>query len=178
MTATKSAKSLRYRKGKRTVKNSALSPKALQLQARRQKAVRLRLIGHTFEEIGEALGVDGSTAFRDVSDARAEMIREPVMALLDQELDRLDALLAGCFEKAAQGNLAAIETALSVLSKRHHLLGMGKTKSESDITSGGQPLPANTAPPTLVLNFGPRREANERPEGKSEPDVDTGKANK
>ena len=128
---------LKHIRGKRarTTARSQLSPKKLELQQRRAKAVRLRLIGHTFEKIGEALGVDPSTAFGYVCQARTEMIREPTMALLELELDRLDVLLAACFAKAAQGNFPAIETALSVLAKRYFLLGLGKTRA--DVRVGG-----------------------------------------
>lgn len=107
--------------------DSKSSPKRARAAERRTQALELRKQGMTFAQIGAALDCSEQRAhkivteeLRRLNEHRAEQATE--VARL--ELERLDALLAGVWEKAKGGDGPAIDRALAVMNRRAKLLGI------------------------------------------------------
>jgi len=88
------------------------------------EALRLRSRGMTYREIGEALGVDHSTAYRRAQRALTSVVVEAVEEHRTIELLRLDALQSSLWPKALEGNLQAVKAILSIMERRSKLLGL------------------------------------------------------
>lgn len=109
---------------------------------RRVNALNLRKSGASFRQIGDQLGVDAATAYRDVQRALADLAkeqRESAEQLRQLELERLDALQIALWVQARQGNQGAVDRVLRIMERRARLLGLD-APTKADITSGGQPL--------------------------------------
>lgn len=94
------------------------------IDARRVKALDLRLAGASYREIGVALGVSGATAFKDVDAIMREVLTEPAERVRAMELARLDALLKAHWSRALAGNGKAGSMVLSIMDRRMKLLGL------------------------------------------------------
>ena len=103
---------------------------------RRAQALDLRLAGYSFEAIGQQLGISKQAAYKHVSTAletlhtQTDNSAEQLRAL---ELERLDALLKGCWTAATAGDSESTRVALKVLERRAKLLGLdAPTKTPED----------------------------------------------
>jgi hypothetical protein len=63
----------------------------------------LRRRGHSFPTIARKVGTSIATAYRDVVEGMAEIIREPATELLTLEPERLDQLSTGVYASARSG---------------------------------------------------------------------------
>ncbi len=115
---------------------------------RRADAVRLRIEGHTFEQIARKVGYsDKAAAFKAVQAARKEILREPTEELVGLEVDRLESLIAETWtvinEARSAGELElllkAIDRGAKLSESRRKLLGLD-APARSDVTSGGETL--------------------------------------
>lgn len=102
------------------------SPRAIRIRRRQQQTLELRLKGLAYEQIAKHVGISKSQVERDVIAAMAEMIREPVAAVFQMEMTRLDAMLAGFYEAARGGDHAAADTCLQIMRHRARLMGWGR----------------------------------------------------
>jgi len=105
----------------------ATRPDVLAAVARRAEALRLRVNGATFAEIGAALSIDPATAHRDVCRGLAalhEEIRAEAADLLALEAARLDALHMAHWEAALAGIASAADVVLRVMHHRARLFGL------------------------------------------------------
>jgi len=114
------------------------SPAMIATAERRSFVMKFRKSGWTYEKIALAalrkygykalpLGYDSRYAYKDVKrelDKLRDGTSEDTEAVRDIELQRLDALLAGIWAKAARGNVAAIDRALRISERRCKLLGV------------------------------------------------------
>ncbi|WP_306358678.1 MULTISPECIES: hypothetical protein [unclassified Nocardia] len=100
------------------------SPPAITRAQRQEKALKLRLAGASYRAIAEKLEISSSQAHRDVTEALAELKREPAQAVLDLELHRLDQMLLGLFKEAVSGNIKAVLAALRIMDRRARYLGL------------------------------------------------------
>jgi hypothetical protein len=94
-------------------------------------ALELRKAGLTFREIGQRMGVTEQRAHRIVTEELARLNAkraESAEAVTRLEVERLDALLAAVWEKAAAGDLAAVDRVLSIMQRRARLLGIDAEK--------------------------------------------------
>ena len=103
---------------------------------RRAQALDLRLAGYSFEAIGQQLGISKQAAYKHVSTAletlhtQTDNSAEQLRAL---ELERLDALLKGCWTAASAGDPESTRVVLKVLERRAKLLGLdAPTKTPED----------------------------------------------
>lgn len=110
--------------GGQRVNNSHTSPKEIELQKKRAEALDYRQQGHTFEAIGEAMGVDKSTAHNWVVQALDELIHEPAKKVLAMELERLNAYQASLATEAAKGDIPTIDASMRVMDRRARYLGL------------------------------------------------------
>ena len=87
-------------------------------------ALKLRIQGFTYREIGERLGLTLARAHQIVTrefDLAAKELKETREAARQVELERLDAMLRGIWPKASRGNLDAIDRALRIAQRRARL---------------------------------------------------------
>ena len=97
-------------------------------QARRIRALELRLSGASYRQIGAALGVSSPVAFQDVKRALRETMQEPADEVRRIEIDRLDRLLLAVWPKALTGDTSAVHTALRIMERRAVMLGLDAPK--------------------------------------------------
>ena len=94
---------------------------------RQLQALDLRKAGFTYRAIGDRLGVDYTTAYKDV---QSELKRLSALALdsagelRQMELERLDMLTKGLESMAAVGKPDAVSAYLRVMERRAKLLGL------------------------------------------------------
>ena len=99
---------------------------------KRVQALALRKAGVGFERIGQQLGCATSTAYQSVMKAIQDILQEPAEEVLKLELERLDSMLLGLWERARNGDYQAVATALKVEERRAKLLGLdAPEKSET-----------------------------------------------
>src|SRR5450759_3628312 len=93
--------------------------------ARRARAVELRTQGLTYEQIAVKLGyANRGTVCRLVSQALKAQTVEAVDQLRSLEVERLDRLQFGVWQKAMDGDLPSARLAVQVIMARCHLLGL------------------------------------------------------
>ena len=80
----------------------------------------------SYREIAQRLGYRGpSGAWKSVSSALDKTLRrERPEDVRLMELERLDAMLDGCWDKAVKGNTVSITAALRIAERRARLLGL------------------------------------------------------
>lgn len=96
--------------------------------ARRAECFKMRMQGHTFPEIAEALGYnskqaawsDYQAALRDARDEYTDDLEE----LRTFELARLDAIAARAWAYDTVGDIKALDVLLKVADRRARLLGL------------------------------------------------------
>lgn len=88
------------------------------------RCCELRLMGWSMEDIGKDVGWHKSTVSRAITKAMTEVIAEPAEAIVEQELQRLDAMLAGLWPRATTGNVRAVEGVLQIMNRRAKYLGL------------------------------------------------------
>lgn len=97
------------------------------LAERRLKVFELRKRGYSYRKIAETLGVDVSTAYRDVQ-AELTELREQTAEEVEQvkqiELERLDHLLTQAFSLYKAGDVKAGFLILKALERRSKYLGL------------------------------------------------------
>jgi DNA-binding CsgD family transcriptional regulator len=114
-------------------KTSATSIVATQ---RRAEMLRLRLAGHTLEQIGEQMDIQPESVYGVISRALQSIVREPGEELLALELARCDALLAA---------------AMAVVDAFHPLVQGGRVMHAQIRDSEGQPVTdVSTGQATMV----------------------------
>jgi len=119
------------------------SQRRLRAREREREALKLRLAGKTYAQIGEALGVTEQGAHKIVMRVLKrlnEKINEDGLAVRRMEVERLDALLRVVWPKAQEGDLAAVDRVLRIAKRRAALLGLDAPVAV-DVTSGGEPMP-------------------------------------
>src|SRR5262249_42861327 len=87
----------------------------------------LRLAGKTFTQIAAEMGVSEQRAHAIVSEELARINAErseQAEAVRQLELQRLDALLSAVWEKAKQGDVAAVDRVLAIQGGGARLLGL------------------------------------------------------
>ena len=100
-------------------------PRAATVVYRRARALEMRIACYTYRQIAEELEyASEQQAYEAVRDEMAKAVREPVAALREQELDRLNKMLYALWPNIEAGNQGAIQTGLRVMERRAKLLGM------------------------------------------------------
>ena len=125
---------------KRAAVRNASRPDAIESRLRARRALDLRIQGHSFREIGDMLGIDGSTACRDVARALRELClsnQEQAEAMRGIEAERLDALTAALWPRAAEGELGAVDRLIAIAARRARLFGLdAPTKTAACLPDG------------------------------------------
>ena len=93
--------------------------------ARRARAVELRSAGMTYEAIAAQMGfANKGNVFRVVSEALKAQTVEAVEELRSLEVERLDKLQLGMWQKAMAGDVHAASVVIRVIRERCRLLGL------------------------------------------------------
>ena len=93
--------------------------------ARRVRAVELATEGHTYQQIADELGyANRGTVYRIVHQALARDRVEAVENLQQLESARLDALQVAVWDKAMNGDAAAAQAVVRIITARSRLLGL------------------------------------------------------
>ncbi|MFW6030978.1 MAG: helix-turn-helix domain-containing protein [Myxococcota bacterium] len=95
-------------------------------EARRIRALDLRLAGATYRQIGRELGVSHTQAQKDVKAMVREYATEPATEVRHQELARLDRLMMGQWRQAMAGDSESVRNVLAIMDRRAKLLGLDK----------------------------------------------------
>ena len=109
--------------------DSSLS--ALSRSEKKLHAMKLRLGGASYAQIGEALGYTGSWARKLVLSGMEHDLQDTAKDLRLMHTQRLDALLHGVWPRAIKGDLPALDRALAILRDIERLHGLASaTKVE------------------------------------------------
>ena len=93
--------------------------------ARRVRAVELATEGHTYQQIADELGyANRGTVYRIVHQALARDRVEAVETLQQLESARLDALQVAVWDKAMNGDSAAAQAVVRIITARSRLMGL------------------------------------------------------
>ncbi len=111
---------------------SKTSVKTIRQVERQCRAVELRVAGRTLKQIADVLGyASPSGAAQAIEAALRKRVAEPVDHLRDVENARLDAMWTGIYPAAKRGNLAAIDRAIKIMTRRAKLLGLDLDRSNA-----------------------------------------------
>jgi hypothetical protein len=100
----------------------APEPALLEIEA---QVVDLRKSGMTWEGIANLTGyANASGAYRAYQRAAERMVRPNLEEHRDIELERLDRIQAGLWDKAITGDTRAVDSLLRVFDRRARLLGL------------------------------------------------------
>jgi len=94
---------------------------------RELECLALRKAGATYDQIGEKVGITREGARKAVSRALAELsaaTTEEAKEVRHLELERLDAMLLGLWQKASRGDPASVDRVLRIQERRARLLGL------------------------------------------------------
>jgi len=115
--------------------------KKLDHRERQRKALELRKAGATYQQIADALGYKSqSSAYKVISQALEEIVREPAEELLAVQRERLNHMLTVLWPEVQRGNLQAMDRALKIMSQQDALEGFTQRSSQTNnvLVIGGQ----------------------------------------
>jgi hypothetical protein len=89
------------------------------------KALALRRAGATFAQIARQVGyAEEGAAHKAVMSAIKATLREPAEEVRTLEVERLDRLMLGVWQRAIDGKSEAIDRVLKIMDRRARLLGL------------------------------------------------------
>lgn len=106
---------------------SKTGPVVVTAAEKSREATRLRVAGHTYDEIAAMLGISHGGAYLAVSRELARIRKEAgeqAAEIREVELQRLDRMLLAVLPAAEGGDLQAIATTLRLQERRAHYLGL------------------------------------------------------
>ncbi len=129
------------KKGKRLASSKGM----VLAKVREMEALKLRRAGATYDQIAKTIAEAQGKKFTREGARRAviralaalqEQVAEEATEVLSLELQRLDAMLLGAWDKAAKGDDKAIATVLRIMERRDSYLGLSAPKR---VALGGDP---------------------------------------
>lgn len=110
-----------------TRRQSQTSARRIIARQREARAMEMRLAGHTYAEIAEALGISSVSAYqavRRVLDRLAERTNETAEQVRKIEESRLDELLRSLWDRRHDPKI--VDRILRIMERRARLLGLDK----------------------------------------------------
>jgi len=104
-----------------------MAPAKVNAIAGQLSALQLRQRGHTYEEIGKALGISKPAAFQRVATALRpleEELKERVTIEREADLTRIGEMLKALWPASTAGDPASIDRVTKLLDRRAKLLGL------------------------------------------------------
>ncbi|WP_419832603.1 hypothetical protein [Endozoicomonas atrinae] len=114
--------------------------KAKELQ---RKALELRTLGLSYQQIGDQLSVSKTAAFKSVAKALSEIEEETrQLAKLNKTLDlqRLDWIIREAMKLALKGDLQAMDRIMKAIDQRAKIYGFEAPKKIAHTTPDGEEL--------------------------------------
>ena len=114
--------------------------KSIEVREKDRQALELRKAGASYEVIAKQLGyADSSGAYKSIQRSMKTIIAEPTDELRTVEYERLNQMLLILWERVQQGELGAIDRALSIMDRISKMYGLDsprKTEVNQTITQG------------------------------------------
>jgi hypothetical protein len=114
--------------------------KSIEVREKDRQALELRKAGASYEVIAKQLGyADSSGAYKSIQRSMKSIIAEPTEELRTVEYERLNQMLLILWERVQQGELGAIDRALSIMDRISKMYGLDsprKTEVNQTITQG------------------------------------------
>lgn len=114
--------------------------KSIEVREKDRQALELRKAGASYEVIAKQLGyADSSGAYKSIQRSMKNIIAEPTEELRTVEYERLNQMLLILWERVQQGELGAIDRALSIMDRISKMYGLDsprKTEVNQTITQG------------------------------------------
>lgn len=105
----------------------------LQAQERVNRALELRKAGATFQAIAEQCGYkNAQRAHQAVTKAIRDLPREAAEDVRQIEVERLDRLMLGAWDRARRGDIEAGNYVLRIMKRRADLLGLDTTPARAE----------------------------------------------
>lgn len=124
-------------------RRNATSAAKINVAIRRREALKLRLAGMTFDEMGARLNCSAPYAYRMVIaelESVADDAKENTAPLRELEARRLDAVQEAIWAKVAGGDLDAVDRFVRISARRAALLGLDRpTKIAPTSPDGSAP---------------------------------------
>lgn len=118
------------------------------VRERELRALELRRAGCSYREIAQTMGLSISKVHRHVKRAYDRLLHQVEDAAEDVravELDRLDRLLRGIWQRAAGGDVRAIDRVLKIMERRAAIMGTDAPRRLLPLGADGDGVPAGTA---------------------------------
>ena len=115
---------------KRKFRGGVADPRQIEYLERQLKAVELRKMGFTYEQIGKQIGYTAEGARQLILSAikdRKAMLVESVDELRQMQFERLEAAYLRLQPQIARGDTKAINTAVNLFKRQAALLGLDVT---------------------------------------------------
>ncbi len=117
------------------------SERRLEAIEKQAQALELRKAGVSFPNIAKALGYGGpSGAYNAVHSAIRRVLREPVEALVNMEMARLDDIAFALWPAVKRGEEKASARMLDVMTRRAKMLGLDAPAKLEHAGKDGAPL--------------------------------------
>lgn len=117
-----------------------------------RKALELRKSGMGYQEISDQIGKSLFWTWTHIQEAIKAITQEPAEELLKMYNARLDTLLNAVWSSATSGDLAAVQTALSVLRDFAKINGLNPPEKHAPTTPDGrEPYPGYVPPPSAAV---------------------------
>lgn len=112
-----------------------------ELQQKRERAIRLRTMGATYEQIAKELGyANKGGAYKAVKAGLHEAIVESAMEMRVVQNDKLDLLLSRCLTAFMGGDLDQVKNILAIEKRRADLWGLDASKQVAVTGADGGPI--------------------------------------
>jgi hypothetical protein len=121
---------------------SSTSARKVTAVERAKTAVRMRMAGAQYADIGVSMGISRQAAWMLVKkslEATRKETGESADLLRELELQRLDKLYLAMNKQAEQGNQGAVDRCIRIMERRSKLVGLD-APTKQDVTSGGEKI--------------------------------------
>lgn len=135
-----------------------ISPSALTIAERQRRAMYLRKIGKSYQQIADELLVSVGTVTRDIQEAMNLVKfegKEEVLEFRRMVIDRNHDAILAIYESVVAGDLLAIDRLIKLNEQLINLVGA--SVSRHDVTSDGKPLVSSIHTIEVVLNDGNKK---------------------
>ena len=120
-----------------------MDKKTIKAKELQRKALELRTLGLSYQQIGDQLGVTKTAAFKAVSRGLSEVEEETrQLAKLNKTLDlqRLDWIIREAMKLALKGDLQAMDRIMKAIDQRAKIYGFEAPKKIAHTTPDGEEL--------------------------------------
>lgn len=141
------------------------------IQARHFAALMMRKTGTPYREIASFLECSVSTAHKYVVAEMKKRIDESVDDIRRMHLERYEAMLAGIYDRATEGDTFAIPQAMAIMTRIETLMGVEPPKRVEHTFGDVQRTAAINTLAKAISGAAAERDADEGSEGASTGDV-------